>query len=114
MENNDDNYKKYRGKCKEFCEKLCDQDKSLRIVRGVYCCPIWGEQDHWWCISDKGLIIDPTVNQFPTKGFCATYTEFNGMVACIECGKEIKEEYSVFYGHHAFCSTSCIMRYVGL
>ena len=61
-------YEKYRGKCKQFSEELCAQDSSLSLVKGWYHCPIWGRQEHWWCKKPDGTIIDPTVNQFPSKG----------------------------------------------
>ena len=40
----EDLYQKYRGKCKEFSEALCEQDPTLRLVRGHYLDYSWGEQ----------------------------------------------------------------------
>jgi hypothetical protein len=30
-----ENYKKYRGKCKEYCEAACAADPTLTMVRAV-------------------------------------------------------------------------------
>jgi hypothetical protein len=108
------NYKKYRGKCKEFCEKEIEKNPLLILVRGYYYCPIWNkEEPHWWLIDDKNNIIDPTVLQFPSKGF-GEYIPFNGFVNCSECGKEIKEEEADIDGNYCFCSNDCHLRFVGL
>jgi hypothetical protein len=111
----EDNYTKYRGKCKEFCEEAIKLDPSLVLVRGYYYDWDWGQQAHWWCKRTDGTIYDPTKLQFPSKGL-GEYEEFNGKVQCSECGKEILEKDAKFdgNGHYAFCSTKCNMRFVGL
>ena len=109
----DDDYGKYRGKCHEFCVALLKEDPTLSMVRGWYECPMWGRQQHWWCKKEDGTIVDPTVKQFPTKGVCAEYVEFDGMIDCEECGKRVSEEEAHFDGHHTFCSGSCYARCVG-
>ena len=106
-------YLKYRGKCKVMCEELLAKDNSLKLVRGHYLCPFWGEQAHWWCVDKTGKIVDPTKLQFPSKGM-GEYIEFNGMVQCAECGEEIKEEDADIEGNYAFCSYSCHGRFVGV
>jgi hypothetical protein len=64
-----EDYLKYRGKCKEFCEALIKQDSTLTLVRGHYFCPLWSsDEQHWWCVDSAGRIIDPTKDQFPSKG----------------------------------------------
>lgn len=107
-------YQKYRGKCKEMSEQLVKEDPLLRLVRGHYFCPVWGKQPHWWCELPDGTVIDPTVNQFPTKGDGAYYVEFNGICNCSECGKEIKEEDAQFESNYVFCSGQCYGRFVGV
>lgn len=107
-------YLQYRGKCKQYSEELCAEDPSLRLVRGYYHCPMWGKQEHWWCETLDGTIVDPTVQQFPTNGIGAVYEEFDGMCECAECGKHIPEEEASFDSRYAFCSTQCNMRFVGL
>ena len=107
-------YLKYRGKCKEACEELVKENPELKLVRGYYICPLWGKQEHWWCKSSNGNIIDPTVKQFPTKGVAAEYIEFDGYIECAECGKRIKEEDADIDGRYAFCSLNCHLKFVGL
>ena len=107
-------YSKFRGKCKEFCENLIKENPSYTLTRGYYYCPIWNtKEQHWWCKDEKGNIIDPTKDQFPSKGI-GEYEEFDGIVECSECGKEMKEEEASYYSNYVFCSTSCTMRFVGL
>lgn len=99
-------YTKYRGKCRQMSEELVKQDKSLRLVRGYYLCPAWGEQPHWWCVREDGTIVDPTRKQFPSKGG-GTYHEFDGRHACEYCGELVTEEDGHFNGHHIYCSGDC-------
>lgn len=107
-------YIKYRGKCKEMSEELCKNDSTLNLVRGYYICSIWGEQKHWWCKKSDGTIIDPTRKQFPSKGL-GEYIEFNGIVSCAQCGKEMKEEEAYLDSNYAFCSNNnCYGIFVGV
>ena len=99
-------YIKYRGKCKEFCEEETRKDPSLLLVRGWYWCPFWGQQQHWWCKKPDGTVFDPTKNQFPSKGI-GEYIEYNGVITCEECGKTMPEHEAYFVEHHVFCSYIC-------
>jgi len=108
-----DDYQKYRGKCKEMSEALIAQDPTLILVRGYYMCPLWGEQEHWWTKAQDGTIIDPTKDQFLSKG-CGEYIEFDGTLQCSECGKTMKEEEADIDGRYAFCSYECHGRFVGV
>lgn len=108
------NYEKYRGRCKELSEKACKEDSTLRLVRGHYWCPVWNrEEQHWWCEDSKGNIVDKSKLQFPSAG-AGIYTEFNGVVTCEECGKDVKEEDMILMGRYPTCSDSCARRLVGL
>ena len=110
----EDNYLKFRGKCKELSEAACTADPSLTLVRGHYYCPVWNtEEPHWWTVRPDGSIHDPTKLQFPSAGM-GTYTPFNGMVICAHCQKDIPEEEASLESNYAFCSTRCHMRFVGL
>lgn len=107
-------YLKFRGKCREMSEEACNLDPALTLVRGHYFCPIWGsDEPHWWCVRADGTIHDPTKDQFPSKGL-GIYTPFNGFVTCSNCGKELKEENAQFESNYCFCSDACHMRFVGL
>lgn len=106
-------YEKYRGKCRAMSEALVVQDPTLTLVRGYYYCPFWGKQGHWWVKKPDGTIIDPTKDQFPSKGR-AEYEEFDGKLNCSECGKEMTEEEADIDGNYCFCSYTCHMRFVGL
>lgn len=106
-------YERYRGKCKEMSEALVASDPTLTLVRGHYLCPFWGEQPHWWVRTPGGEIIDPTRDQFPSRGR-GEYVEFNGIVECSECGKRMREEEAKFDSNYAFCSYECHGRFVGV
>lgn len=107
------NYKKYRGKCKEFVDKAIHDDPTLVVVRGHYECWCWGIQPHWWCVKEDGSIYDPTVDQFP-RPHIGEYIPFNGTLQCAECQGDVKEEYAIINGNYGFCSNTCAMRFVGL
>lgn len=117
--NSEDGYRLLAGKCRQICEAIANIDPEWRLVRGYYYCPIWGQRTHWWLVSKDGIIYDPTVAQFPNPE--GEYVEFDGLIACEECGKEMKESDIIaekdgmhFDGHHAFCSGRCHARCVGL
>jgi len=106
-------YMQFRGKCKEMSEALVASDPSLTLVRGYYWDFQWGKQPHWWTKDPNGVIIDPTAAQFPSRGI-GDYEEYDGIVECAECGKKLKEEDAKFESNYAFCSSRCLMRFVGL
>lgn len=105
-------YLKYRGKCKEMAEAAVVADPSLTLVRGHYHCLLWGKQQHWWAKRPNSEIIDPTKNQFPSKG-AGEYVEFDGHIECSNCGKSITEDEADIEGNYAFCSYRCHGQFVG-
>lgn len=112
----DDNYIKYRGKCKEYCDQAVAADPTLTLVRGFYTCPIWRVREaHWWTVRPDGSIHDPTALQFPSAGN-GFYEEFDGYIECDECGERVKEDDAQIAdnGRYAFCSGECYGRFVGL
>lgn len=110
----DDDYARYRGKCKEMSMAAVTADPTLTLVRGHYHCILWGEQPHWWTVRADGSVFDPSAAQFPSKGM-GEYVPFDGTVSCAECGKEMREEdVTCAEGNYAFCSTACALRFVGL
>lgn len=108
----DPDYVKFRGRCKELSDAAIAADPSLTLVRGYYDCPLWGRQAHWWTVRPDGTIYDPSVAQFPTKGFAATYVPFDGMLACEECGEPVADVDACFSGRHPFCSGACMAKAV--
>lgn len=110
----EEDYLKYRGKCKAMCKALIATDPTLTLVRGYYDCPIWGRETHWWTKRADGTIVDPAKDQFPSRG-TGQYVEFDGMVECSECGKRIREkEAACIDGRYAFCSGECYARFLGV
>ena len=111
----EENYKKYRGKCKEYCEALIEENPKLRMVRGYYYEPHWSrDEPHWWCVDKDGNIHDPTKLQFPSGGIAGFYREFSGLVYCEECGKEMQEKDASNVGNYPICSDRCAMNLVGV
>jgi len=104
-----------RGRCHELAKKACEEDPTLRLVRGHYYCAHWGEQPHWWAEKPDGTIVDPTAAQFPSGGRGA-YIEFDGFVECEECGKCLPEAEMIMAGNgnHPVCSDTCYGRLVGV
>jgi hypothetical protein len=68
-----ENVPETRGTCREVTRDMLKAFPHLRRVRGHYHCWIWGEREHWWLVNG-GEIIDPTVDQFPSRGQ-GTYVE---------------------------------------
>ena len=99
-------YEKYRGKCKQMSEELCAKDVPLTLTKGWYHCPIWGAQEHWWCKKPDGTVVDPTANQFPSKGI-GEYEEYVGILSCECCGIDVKEDDAYLVEHHVYCSYKC-------
>lgn len=100
-----------RGKCQEYAERACADDNSLTLVRGWYCDPTWGREEHWWTTRPDGTIYDPTSGQFPMGGVTDWYEPFEGVYPCEECGREVPEAELV---QGRCCSDRCFMRMVGL
>ena len=112
-----DDYEKYRGKCKEFCENLIEKNPNLKIVRGYYIDPLMSKKEpHWWCVDKDGVIIDPTKKQFPSGGMFGSYEEFDGFFDCSECGKKFPEKEVVLMGNgnYQLCSEKCAAELVGM
>lgn len=103
------------GCCYEESAALVADDPTLRLVRGWYHCPMWGQREHWWVTRSDGSILDPTVDQFPTRGNGAEYVEYTGTMPCEYCGKDVPEaDMYVLDGGHVYCSGLGAGRDVGL
>jgi hypothetical protein len=55
------------GTCEEVTLKMQQQFPELTRVCGIYYCPLAGAFKHWWLL-DSEEIIDPTKDQFLSKG----------------------------------------------
>lgn len=55
-----------RGRCSSATIEMVEAFPELRRARGHYVCPIWGRQEHWWCVAPDGSVVDPTGHQFPS------------------------------------------------
>jgi hypothetical protein len=96
-----------------MAEALAKSNPSLRLVRGFYLCPVWGEQQHWWCQDGDGKVVDPTAAQFPSAG-AGEYVEFDGTCFCCQCGKEFREDEGYYTGNsYGICSYTCYGDLVG-
>jgi len=56
------------GKCAEVTLAMQSAFPELVRIRGHYHCISWGKREHWWLVDSSGEVVDPTANQFPTKG----------------------------------------------
>ena len=96
--------------CETATIEMKNRFPELIRVRGFYCCLIYGKRPHWWLKNSNGNIIDPTANQFATKGIMGDYEEWDesreeptGM--CPNCG-----EYC--YNGNELCSSECFKDYL--
>ena len=103
-----------RGKCKEMSDEAIINNPGLTLVRGWYDCPLEGKQAHWWTKDKDGIIFDPTRKQFMSGGIKEFYIEYNGVVSCAECGKDVLEEDAEFESNYAFCSYKCHGKFIGV
>lgn len=110
-----ENYKKYRGKCREMSEALAKENPNFRLVRGLYYEPLWNrEEPHWWCVDEEGQIHDPTRKQYPSGGQKEFYREFDGYFDCEECGRKVNEDNVIQMGRYPVCSERCAKALVGI
>lgn len=104
------NVTKTYGKCSQVTEKMVKDFPELKRVRGHYYCPIWGARQHWWCVTSEGNIVDPTADQFPSKGVMGRYEEWDESQneptsICPNCG-------NYCYDGQYVCSDSCDIEYI--
>lgn len=53
-----------RGKCAEATTEMVAAFPELRRACG-FVATVWGDDQHWWCVTSTGEIVDPTRAQFP-------------------------------------------------
>jgi len=97
------------GRCREWTHSMAACFPELTLVRGHYWDSTWGDRAHWWLVAPDGSIVDPTAEQFPSKGtgdyqpLDESLPEPTGM--CPNCG-------GLAYNHDTFCSDACGAAYV--
>lgn len=97
------------GRCAEVTEIMSVVFPELIRVRGHYYCPSWGQRAHWWLVTDRGVVIDPTAEQFPSKGL-GLYQQHEESDPeptgkCPNCG-------AYCYNSEELCSPKCQYEYV--
>lgn len=101
-----------RGRCHSMALEAAEADATLKAVAGWYHCPIWGQEEHWWCERADGTIVDPTAAQFPSNG-SGRYERHDGPAWCLQCGIDFPWEQYMETGR-PICSDECYCRMVGV
>lgn len=105
-----------RGKCDKATELMVEAFPELKRVAGFVHCS-WGLDQHWWCVSPEGAVVDPTASQFQS---IYQYEELDPedpatrarvpTGICLDCGEAV-------YNGDTFCNERCELatrRYMGL
>ena len=98
-----------RGKCKSAVEEMIMDFPELRIAKGMVWCPYpYEEQQHWWCVTTDGIVVDPTVSQFPAVLSYEEHKEGDPIIVgkCLNCGDDIWEP-NRDTGEPAYSSSIC-------
>ncbi len=103
-----DNVTETFGRCAEVSLLMMRSFPELKRVRGHYYCAIWGERTHWWLVDEDGSIVDPTADQFPSKGM-GVYDEWDDdepepTGKCPNCGELV-------YSGNYFCDDKCALEF---
>ena len=92
------------AKCAERTLEMQKEFPELTRVRGHFLDWAWGPREHWWLVTPTGTIVDPTKDQFPSKGK-GDYQPLDESLGeptgrCLNCGE-------LLYGPETFCSENC-------
>lgn len=100
-----------RGKCADATKKMAEAFPELRAAAGFVHCS-WGRDQHWWCVTNDGTIVDPTSHQFE-PGF--RYEEVNlndpNLANIVPSGKCPNCGGPTYRGEQ-ICSKKCEVEYV--
>lgn len=96
------------GKCTEATILMAKAFPELQRIRGHYVCPfVDKKREHWWLVTKKGDIVDPTAKQFLSGGNGEYIPWIEGSPEptgkCQNCG-----EYA--YNNNYFCYTCVFQR----
>ena len=96
-----------RGQCKEATAEMVAAFPELRQAAG-FTRSSYGREQHWWCVTPDGTVVDPTVEQY--AGGVWEYLELDlddpetrrvvPTGVCQNCGGDV-------YEHKMFCSEGC-------
>lgn len=96
------------GACANVTRAMSKAFPELTRTRGHYICPIWGRRQHWWMVDVDGLVVDPTVLQFPSRGLGEYEPWIEGaeepVGKCMVCGSL---SFPSKGGDDASCSEAC-------
>ena len=93
------------GQCLDTCLRMQQTFPELRLVSGHYDCPLWGLREHWWLVAPDDAIVDPTAEQFPSRGVMGEYIPKDPKAQeptgrCMQCG-------AYCYNDESACSDAC-------
>lgn len=105
-----------RGKCQDAVYEMLKEFPVLRAARGLVHWSITARSivdQHWWCVTPDGVIIDPTVSQFAHSLTPLRYEELDitkvvdrdkvPIGRCMNCGEPTYRR-SI---SHNICSERC-------
>lgn len=85
-------FKTSHNHCSQFTRHMAERFPELRRVAGFYLSPAGASHgEHWWLESSEGLIVDPTADQWPSRGK-GTYIRYDptkhlvSKGSCPSCG----------------------------
>lgn len=93
------------GNCLTVTKKMQEAFPELTTVYGNYYCLVWGKRWHQWLVTPAGEIVDPTAQQFPSRGtgeYVARTQNELPVGKCANCGEEYYEHYD-----GTVCSERC-------
>lgn len=75
-----------RGLCSVMSKTMAEEFPELKVVRGFA-----SGQEHVWCVTPEGEIVDPTVDQFPTTPVYEPFQPGDRVKVgrCMYCGEPI-------------------------
>ena len=105
-----------RGKCADAVKEMVAAFPELTPAAG-FVETTWGTDQHHWCVTATGEVVDPTAAQFPIV-FSYEALDLNDPAAlariptgpCMDCGGPV-------FDGSTFCSKECeraTCRYMGL
>lgn len=95
--------------CAQFVREMQARFPDLRRVAGFYYAPDSDAShgEHWWLEDERGNVIDPTADQFPSQG-TGRYVRYDPRLHCVVKGKCMNCGIGLFSREGSYpCSRSC-------